>query len=146
MFIAPHELNGIKNCLSNNERSPIVLSLPWRRYGVDGVSNHQPYDVLLNSLFKRRPKKTSKRSVTGLCEGNSPLTGEFPAQRASNAENVSIDDVIMMLKLRSTWTLTKISHACLFVDTKIFIDRDVMPLECQFRYTSGLTMSQSTGH
>ena len=30
-------------------------------------------------------------SVTGLCEGNSLVTGEFfPAQRASNAENVSI--------------------------------------------------------
>ena len=30
------------------------------------------------------------QSVTGLCEGNSPVTGEFPAQRTSNAENVSI--------------------------------------------------------
>ena len=28
--------------------------------------------------------------VTGLCAGNSPVTGEFHAQRASNAENVSI--------------------------------------------------------
>ena len=28
--------------------------------------------------------------VTGLCEGNSPVTGEFPAQGASNAENASI--------------------------------------------------------
>ena len=27
---------------------------------------------------------------TGLCAGNSPGTGEFPAQKASNAENVSI--------------------------------------------------------
>ena len=27
-------------------------------------------------------KKTSKLRVTGLCEGNSPVTGEFPAQRA----------------------------------------------------------------
>ena len=35
-------------------------------------------------------KKTSKLRVAGLCEGNSPLTGEFPAQMASNAENVSI--------------------------------------------------------
>ena len=26
--------------------------------------------------------------VTDLCQGNSPVTGEFPAQRASNAENV----------------------------------------------------------
>ena len=37
-----------------------------------------------------RSKKTSKRRVTGLCAGNSPVTGEFPAQRASNAEKVSI--------------------------------------------------------
>ena len=35
-------------------------------------------------------KKTSMLRVTGLCEGNSPVTGEFPAQGASNAENVSI--------------------------------------------------------
>ena len=28
--------------------------------------------------------------VTGLCAGNSPVTGEFPAQRASDAENVFI--------------------------------------------------------
>ena len=35
-------------------------------------------------------KKTPKLHVTGLCAGNSPVTGEFPAQRASNAKNVSI--------------------------------------------------------
>ena len=35
-------------------------------------------------------KKTSKLRVTGLRVGNSPGTGEFPAQMASNAENVSI--------------------------------------------------------
>ena len=38
----------------------------------------------------RKHKKTSKLRVTGLCEGISPVTGEFPAQMASNAENVSI--------------------------------------------------------
>ena len=41
-------------------------------------------------LSRCRSKKTSKLCVTGLCEGNSPGTGEFPAQMASNAENVSI--------------------------------------------------------
>ena len=35
-------------------------------------------------------KKTSKLHVIGLCVGNSPGIGEFPAQMASNAENVSI--------------------------------------------------------
>ena len=39
---------------------------------------------------RRGSKKTSKLRVTGLGAGNSPVTGEFPAQRASNAENVSI--------------------------------------------------------
>ena len=46
--------------------------------------------VLLNRLFRRRSKKTSKLRFTGLCVGNSPETGEFPAQMASNAKNVSI--------------------------------------------------------
>ena len=64
--------------------------LPWRHNGRDGVSNHQPHDCLVNLLFMRRSKKTSKPLVTGLCAGNSHMTGEFPAQRASNAENVSI--------------------------------------------------------
>ena len=71
-------------------RESIYWSLQWRRNGHDGVSNHQAYDCLLNRLFRRRSKKTSKPRVTGLCAGNSPVTGEFPAQRASNAENVFI--------------------------------------------------------
>ena len=65
-------------------------SLQWHHNGHDGVSNHQPRDCLLKRLFRRRSKKTSKPPVTGLCEGNSPVTGEFPAQRASNTEDVSI--------------------------------------------------------
>ena len=40
--------------------------------------------------------KTSKLRLTGLCAGNSPGSGEFPAQMASYAENVFIDDVIMI--------------------------------------------------
>ena len=65
-------------------------SLQWRHNGLDSVSNHQPHDCFLNRLFRHRSKKTSKLRVTGLCAGNSPEAGEFPAQLASNAENVSI--------------------------------------------------------
>ena len=67
-----------------------IRPLLWRYNGRDGVSNHQPRDCLLNRLFRLRSKKTSTLRVTGLCAGNSPVTGEFPAQMASNAENVSI--------------------------------------------------------
>ena len=52
--------------------------------------HHQPHDCLLSLLFRRKSKETSKIRVTGLCAGNSTVTNEFPAQRASNAENVSI--------------------------------------------------------
>ena len=65
-------------------------TLQWRHNEHDGVSNHQPHDCWLNRLVRRRSKKTSKLRVTGLCEGNSPVTREFPTQRASNAGNVSI--------------------------------------------------------
>ena len=65
-------------------------SLQWRHDVRDGASNHQPHDCLLNRLFRRRSNETSKLCVTDLCAGNSTVTGEVPAQRASNAENVSI--------------------------------------------------------
>ena len=66
------------------------LSLLWRHNGLDGVSNHQHHDCLLTRLFRRKWRKTSKLRVTGLCTDNSPVTGEFSAQMASIAENVSI--------------------------------------------------------
>ena len=68
----------------------VLLSLQWRHNGRDSLSNHQPYECLLSRLIRHRTKKTSKLRVTGLCAGNSPESGEFPAQRANNAENVSI--------------------------------------------------------
>ena len=47
-------------------------------------------------------KKTSKLRVTGLCEGNSPMTGEFtavtgefPAQKPVTRNMFPFDDVIM---------------------------------------------------
>ena len=54
-------------------------------------------DYLLNRLFWCKSTKTTKFRVTGLCEGNSPVTSEFPSQRASNAENFHFpyDDVIL---------------------------------------------------
>ena len=68
----------------------ICYILLWRHNGRDGVSNIQLCHCLLDRSFRRRSKKTSKFHVIGLWVGNSPGTGEFPAQMTSNAENVSI--------------------------------------------------------
>ena len=79
-----------KHNIPNTSRVPTMHnSLPWRHNGRDGVSNHQPHDCLLNRLIRRKSKKASKLRVTGLCAGNSPVTGEFPAQMTSNGETVS---------------------------------------------------------
>ena len=54
----------------------------------DGVSNHRRLDCLRSRFFRRRSRKTS------------PATGGFPPQRASNAEIVPFDDVIMPFHFR----------------------------------------------
>ena len=81
---------AIRLALSFYKPGHTGTSLRWRHNGRDSVSNLQPHDCLLNLLFRRRSKNTWKLRVTGLCAGNSPVTGEFPSQMASNAENVSI--------------------------------------------------------
>ena len=77
-------------CRTETVRMANCFTLQWRDHEGNCVSNHRRHHYLLNRLFRRRSKKTPKLRVTGLCERNSPVTGEFPAQRASNAENVSI--------------------------------------------------------
>ena len=84
--------HDISNIHMTYRRTNVVLAsaLRWRHNGRDGVSNHQPHDCLLNTLFEGRSQKASKFRVSGLCVGNSSGTGEFPAQMDSNAENVYI--------------------------------------------------------
>ena len=83
-------------------------------------------------FFRSRSKKTSKLRVTGLCVGNSPVTGEFPAQMASNAENVSInfDDVIMLHELRK-WVKSNQGYISL-----INPDITVTYASCEMWYTA----------
>ena len=88
-----------------------------------GVSNHRRLDCLYNRLFRRRSKKTSKLHVTGLCEGKSTMTGEFPAQSASNTESVSISywpfqsslDCYMFFEQGNAGSLRSLSASCFSV-------------------------------
>ena len=80
-------------CSENNRwryRSP----LRWRHNERDSVSNHQPHDCLLNGLFRRRSKKTSKLRVTGLCVGNSPGPVNSPHKGPVTRKMFPFDDVI----------------------------------------------------
>ena len=93
----------------------IPQSLQWR--------HNEPHDFLLSRLFRRRSKKTPKLRFTGLCVGNLlPVTGEFPAQQASSAENVSIwwhhhegrntVKIALVDSVRSVWILRE--YICIY--------------------------------
>ena len=125
-------------------------SLHWRHNGHDSVLNHQPHDCLLNPLFRRRSKKISKLRVTGLCARNSPETGEFPAQMASNAENVSIwwrhhdyyldvhvciymihamISIVNGVTITITFSTTKIFCPIIWAQTQIFTYMRILPTD-----------------
>ena len=72
------------------------FSLQWRHNEHDGVSNPQLHDCFLNRLFKRRSKKTPKSRATGLCAGNSRVTGEYsPPKGPVTRKMFPFDDVIV---------------------------------------------------
>ena len=83
-----------------------MISLRWRHNERDGVSNHRRNECFLNRLFGRRPKKTSKLRVTGLCEGNPPVTGHLRKVPVTR-KMFSFGDVIMWPRLNEQ---NKIGH------------------------------------
>ena len=63
-------------------------------YVIMSVSYHRRLACLINRLFRRRSKKTSKFRVTGLCEGNPPVTCG-PVTGPVTWQMFPFDDVIM---------------------------------------------------
>ena len=128
----------------NNGNIPIFF--PWFGLLTNGTVHYsgvimvamvspitRPHDCLLNRLCRRRSKKRSRLGVTGLCEGNSPVTGEFPAQGASNAENVSIwwrHHIISdsYIRLHSPWHC--IYHFCWFTNLENFYTATNHSINC----------------
>ena len=79
----------------------VQTSLRLRHNERDCVSNHQPHDYLLNRLFRRRSKKTSKLIVTGVWgEGGihrSPVNS--PHKRPVTRKMFPFYDVIILILL-----------------------------------------------
>ena len=90
---APNSLirSYLQSCTNSmwGDESEAVAPIIWLYQTVDAQKEEVFFPDLLITL-QRHAKKTSKLCITGLCEENSPVTSEFPAQRASNMENVSI--------------------------------------------------------
>ena len=77
--------------------------MQWRNNDPDGVSNHRRLDCLLNRLLRHRSKQISQLRVTGLCEGNSQVTGEFASHKGPVTRNMfPFDDVNMENQEKNT--------------------------------------------
>ena len=79
------------NIVCDTRETMFLLVSTWYLWGI--LQHRQQVAILhclLNCWFKRSSKKTSKLHVTGLRAWHSPVTSVFLAQKASNAENVSI--------------------------------------------------------
>ena len=87
------------SCSPSKRTAICSKPLRWRHNGPDSVSNHQPHVCLLNRLFRRRSKETSKLRVTGLCVGNSPGPVNSPHKGPVTRKMFPFDDVIMRLTL-----------------------------------------------
>ena len=84
-----------QECAYLSSYGSIEFTLHWRHNDYDGVSNRRPRGCLLNRLFRRRSKKTSKLRVTGLCAGNSPGPVNSPHKWPVTRKMFPFDDVIM---------------------------------------------------
>ena len=86
MTIKKHNRNHNHNNNNNNDTmihySNVIM--------VAMASHITILTIVYSTFYTGGIKEESKHRVTGLCAGNSPVAGEFPAQMASNAENDSI--------------------------------------------------------
>ena len=87
----PDSVDMILQIHSIRQHSP----LRWRHSGRDGVSNHKPHDCLLNRLFRRKSKKTSKLRVTGFVGGIHRGPVNSPHKWPVTREMSQFDDVFM---------------------------------------------------
>ena len=97
-----YQISVVSCAITSVSKHPVrhrMHTLQWRHNERDGVSNHRCLDCLLNRLLRRRSKKTSKLRVTGLCEGNPPVTCGFPHKGSMTRKMFPFDDAIMDMLL-----------------------------------------------
>ena len=87
----------------------LSLTFQLRHNERHGISNHRHLDCSLNSLFRRTSQKTPKLRVTGLCEGNPPVTVDSHHNRSATRKMFPFYDVTMKIRVITFTTATSIT-------------------------------------
>ena len=81
-------------------RFVVLHTLQWRHNERHGVPNHHCFDCLLNCVFRRRSKKTSKLCVTGLRVRGSHLgLANSPHKGSVTWKMFPFNDIIMYTRV-----------------------------------------------
>ena len=109
------------NRSSNRQLSMrIRLTLLWRHNGRDSVSNHQPYDCLLNRLFRRRSRKHQSSASLAFVWGIHRGPVNSPHKRPVTRKMFLFDDVIMIISMVVFPTEIRYSGGALAHHSKCF--------------------------
>ena len=85
-----------------------------------GVSSHRRLDCLLSCLLRRRSKETSKFCVSGIFEGNSPVTGDFRHKGLVTRKMCPFDDIIMdSVQWRHVYSCFSM-HICIHISSYVY--------------------------
>ena len=70
--------------------------------------------IVYSSVYSNADQRKHQSSRHWLWQGNSPVTSEFPAQRASNAENVFIWSLHHVIRI--SWSISAIWRRVILID------------------------------
>ena len=88
--------NSSSYIYSPNIYHTITVTSWWARWRFKSPASR----LFIQPVIQAQIKENIKALRHWLCEGNSPVTGEFPAQRASNAKMFPFHDVIVQRPLQ----------------------------------------------
>ena len=99
----PYKWRSPSGTVIQNVRSQafVLSALQWRHNERDGVSTHQPHDFFITVYAQIEENIKTPRHWPFW--RNSPVTGEFPAERSSYADVFPFDDVIMERSYMLQW-------------------------------------------
>ena len=74
----------------HHHRYICVVCITVTSYEYHGISKHQQLKCFSTASLSYHQRKHQSSVLLALCEGNPPVTGGFPSQRASNSEIISM--------------------------------------------------------
>ena len=107
-YSSSHKTRICLSCIFNTMATAATIALIKLSRNITVTSKSAPWRLkspafrrfMLGRLFRHISKKTPKFGITGLCEGNAPVTGGFPHKGSVTLKMFPFDDAIMIYQFQ----------------------------------------------